>query len=107
MFEKKTENIIYLYSHPQPLYDEIRRTQDNIQFIQGFPDNLVDMFQPYKNSILVIDDILEELKNDKRLQNLYICTLHHMRICIWILYHNMFEQGSIMRTLSLNTKVFC
>ncbi len=59
MINVKIDNIVFLYSCWQPLYDELSSLFD-IKFIEGIPKSLTDenVLPPNKKSILICDDLM-------------------------------------------------
>ncbi len=80
MINVKIDNIVFLYSCWQPLYDKLSSLFD-IKFIEGIPKSLTDenLLPPNKKSILICDDLMEvAYSNDeltRRSQNMY--TINH------------------------------
>src|SRR6266849_9016498 len=69
---------------------------------QGFPDNDV---MPY-NSIIVIDDLFIEARNECNVTNLFTRVAHHNNNFIIFLSQNLFHSSSQNRTRNLNTHYF-
>ena len=68
----------------QAEHDEMAQTLENIQFIEGLPQDLENKIDPSKRNFVVIDDLMNELSNDKRLTNIKGC--HQMNLsCVFIL----------------------
>ena len=99
-------NIIYCYGQYQPLYDEMKRTVSNVNFIEGLPDDVNSYFDPRQHSILIIDDLSQELTDSIQLVNLFTKGSHHLNLSVIFICQNMFLQGKFMRTMSLNTHYF-
>lgn len=100
----KIDNIVYIYSCWQPLYDQLLRIRD-INFVNGIPDSLCDdsLLPPEKNNLLVIDDQMQSACDNVEVQNVFTKYVHHRNLsCIYIV-QNLFIQGKASRTISLNT----
>ena len=52
--------------------------------------------------MIVIDDLMTELRNDKNQANLFTKGSHHLNISVVFISQNIFHQGTQMRTISLN-----
>lgn len=53
--------------------------------------------------LVVIDDLMTELGNDRRLANLFTKGSHHLSISVIFIVQNIFHQAQQMRTISLNS----
>lgn len=56
--------------------------------------------------VVVIDDLMVEASNDKRLVNIFTKECHHMNISCFFLTQNLFERNPVSRTVSLNANYF-
>jgi hypothetical protein len=72
-----------------------------IKYIDGLP-SLTDL-EEEKPQLVIIDDLMSEVGNDKKVGNLFTKGSHHMGISVIFVVQNMFHQGSQMRTISLNS----
>ena len=99
-------NIVYCYGQYQPLYDEMKRNIPNINFIEGFPEDVNTYFDPRQPSLLIIDDLSQELTDSMQLVNLFTKGSHHLNLSVIFICQNMFLQGKFTRTMSLNTHYF-
>ena len=106
MINPSPTNIVYCYGQYQPLYDEMKRTVSNINFIEGLPDDVNSYFDPRQHSLLVIDDLSQELTDSIQLVNLFTKGSHHLNLSVIFICQNMFLQGKFTRTMSLNTHYF-
>ncbi|CAC5417682.1 unnamed protein product [Mytilus coruscus] len=59
-----------------------------------------------QHMICVLDDLLQDLANDKWAQELVCVSSYHLNITICMLGHNIYEKGTVMRTMSLNIHYF-
>lgn len=74
MINGATENIICIY---QPTYDEMLSRVSNIAFVEGVPEDLESMIDPSIRKLVVTDDLMQELSNDRRITNLFTNGCHH------------------------------
>lgn len=97
MFDPVPDKVIWFYGIYQKLYDEI----PDVTFIEGFPQN----YQEYlgSNSLLIFDDLMTDIGNDKRLTHLFTRGSHHMNLSIIFISQNLFHKGSEIRNISLNS----
>ena len=75
-----------------------------IEFVKGIPNELDEdwFFDDKMNNLIIIDDQMTETSNDKRILNLFTKGSHHRNLSVIFLLQNVYFQGKIMRTLSLN-----
>ena len=96
------QNIIWCYGIYQPAYDEMLRTIPTINFVEGVPGNLQEMIDPSIRNLVVIDDLMQELSNDKRITNLFTKGCHHRNLSVIFILQNIFHRGRELRDMSLN-----
>ncbi|KAK3697328.1 hypothetical protein QZH41_004721, partial [Actinostola sp. cb2023] len=98
------QRIVWSYSQWQPAYEKMQQTLPGIEFVKDIPHDLDEdwYFDPQTNNLIVIDDQMAETSNDKRIMNLFTKGSHHRNLSVIFLCQNVYFQGKIMRTLSLN-----
>ena len=96
------QNIIWCHGMYQPAHDEMMETIPNITFIEGLPSDLETRIDPTKRNLIVIDDLMNELSNNKRLTNIFTKSCHHLNLSCFLILHNVFCQGKEIRNISLN-----
>lgn len=98
------DNIVYIYSCWQPLYDQLLKIRD-INFVNGIPESLADdtLLPIDKNNLLIIDDVMNDAANNLEVQNVFTKYVHHRNLSCIYLVQNLFIQGKSSRTISLNT----
>jgi len=102
MINGAPQNIIWCHGMYQTAHDEMIQTIPNITFLEGLPSDLESRIDPTIRNLVVIDDLMNELSNDKRLTNIFTKGCHHLNLsCVFIL-QNMFCQGKELRNVSLN-----
>ncbi len=99
----RPQRIVWCYGEFQPLYEEIMKINSNIEFVEGFPDELYESFSPSINNLLILDDLMAELGSDKRLANLFTKGSHHRNLSIIHIQQNLFPKSKDSRTISLNS----
>ena len=104
LISKKINNIVYIYSIWQPLFDELLKYKD-IRFIRGLPERLDDdaLLPTTKNNLLIIDDVMDEACDSLEMSKAFTQYVHHRNLSIVYLVQNLFKQGKSARTISLNT----
>ena len=86
----------------QPAYEEMMITVANITFVEGLSDDLEERIDLSIRNLVIIDDFMNEVSNNKRLTSIFTKGCHHRNIsCIFIL-QNIFHQGKELRNISLN-----
>ena len=102
MIDGAPQNIIWCHGMHQTAHDEMVENIPGITFIEGLPSDLESRIDPSQRNLIVIDDLMNELSNDKRLTNIFTKGCHHLNLsCVFIL-QNMFCQGKEIRNISLN-----
>ncbi len=96
MVHPPPDRIMYCYAESQ----EIFNTVPNIELHRGIPDS--DMFDPNKNNMLILDDLMEKSENNPDVQKLFTVDAHHKNISIFLISQNLFSKGKCARTISLN-----
>lgn len=97
------ENIIWCYGEYQPTYSELSKDIPYIKFIEGFPDEVVSNLDTSKRNLIIIDDLMSEIGNDKRVTALFTKGSHHKNLSVILILQNLFHQSKEMRTISLNS----
>lgn len=100
-FNPPPERIIYAYGIWQKAFDNI----NNIEFVQGVDGLAALEFSARVPSLLIIDDLMEELCNNKELSVLFTREMHHKNITVFFLVQNLYKQGKSMRDVALNCQV--
>ena len=69
IFEKPPRKIIYCYDRWQPRFDRMKYCK----FVKGIPveGSLQKWFKPQDNGLLILDDLMAESGNDKRVLDLF------------------------------------
>jgi hypothetical protein len=94
------EKNLFCYSEWQSKYNDLHRLS-NIEFVEGFIDQ--SQVDTNKRNLIVIDDLMSESKNSDALLNYFTKWSQHRNNSIIFITQNMFNQGKVMRSLSLNT----
>jgi ABC-type dipeptide/oligopeptide/nickel transport system ATPase component len=101
MINRKVDQIIYCYGEYQPIFDEIRQNMSDIQFYEGFPD-VKGITDPSFHTLMIIDDLQNELLDNLELANLFTKGSHHRCISVIFLQQALFNKGKFSRLCSLN-----
>jgi hypothetical protein len=98
-FIEPTPSIIWwAYAENQSSYSEMK----GVRFMQGVPDmNIIRQFEP-KPQLLVLDDMMQEMKHDSNLIKLFTRGCHHWNISVIHIVQNLFFEG--LRTSRINSQ---
>jgi hypothetical protein len=97
IFKLDLPKIIYCYSEWQTIYEKMMIEINNITFMKGLPD-IIDL----ENVVIVLDDLMSDVIENKSLLNLFTVGSHHKKISTIFLTQNIYEKGKYARTISLN-----
>ncbi|XP_073232228.1 uncharacterized protein [Porites lutea] len=92
----------YCYGAWQPAFDEMK--QEKVQFHEGLStsEELDQWFGPTQGGLLVLDDLMDEGANDKRVLDLFSKHSHHRNISVLFLCQDLFPPGKFAKTISRN-----
>lgn len=92
----------YCYGVWQPAFKELKKV--GVHFHEGVPD--IELFAKWfpKGGLLILDDLMEEGGNDKRVVDIFTKYSHHKGITVLYLTQNLFPPGRYARTISINAK---
>ena len=105
-FQSKFDNIYFFNQQSPRLYDDLKKTIENLEFVQGinfeFRDSLKNSGTKY---LLIFDDTCEELCNSKALVDFATDGRHRGLSNIYI-KHNLFHQSKLGQDVELqNTHI--
>jgi len=91
--------IWWCFTEDQPCYNEL---MDKVTFCKGIPDlSLIKQFET-EPQLLILDDLMMELENDKNLTKLFTRGCHHWNISAVHIVQNIFFKG--LRTSRINAQ---
>ena len=96
------QKILYFFSIWQPLYTDILKDNPHIQFIENYGGE-VNSLDSSDTTLIVLDDLMEESKDDADIAKIFTKGSHHKNISVLFLSQNLFLQGKQIRTISLNS----
>jgi hypothetical protein len=101
MFDNPIDNVVYCYNVWQDLFDEMLS-----KIPMNFHQNLIkpEELKHTKNTLVVLDDLQQEICKDKNCEKIFTQFSHHNNITVLYVVQNLFYPG--MRTLTLNTHYF-
>jgi len=100
-FSPPQTRVVYAYGIWQQAFEAVH----DIEFVKGVEGLAGVDFNPRQPSILVIDDLMEELSNNKELSTLFTREMHHKNITVFFLAQNLYKQGKSMRDVALNCQI--
>ena len=98
MIQGAPERIVWCYGEYQPLYSELGVQVPHLEFVEGLDFNI----DPTKRTLIIIDDLMSETVNDKRLTDLFCKKSHHQNTSVIFIVQNLFIQGKEMRNVTQN-----
>ena len=90
MTNGSVENILWLYGEYQSAYIALSQQFPHISFIEGIPENLNKHIDPKYRNLIVINDLMSETGNDKRITNLFTKGSHQRNLSAILLLQNLF-----------------
>ena len=97
------DRIVWCYGEYQPAYQALSQQFPQIEFIEGIPSEVNEMFDSKMNNMIIIDDLMAEAASDKKICNLFTKGSHHRNLSVIFILQNLFYQGKESRTISLNS----
>lgn len=101
--EPPPSNIIWCYGEYQDVYDHLASLVPHLRFVEGFPDDLLSTLDRSQRNMVVIDDLMTEAGDNKKVTELFTKGSHHRNLSVILIVQNLFHQGKEMRTISLNS----
>ena len=97
--DKPILNVLWAYGQWQSLYTDPIADDVKVDYVKGLP--MQDELSGH--DIIIIDDLMTELGNNKDLSALFTKGSHHMNISVIFITQNFYHQASQMRTLHVNS----
>lgn len=101
LFRKPIESVLWCYGIENESFQNVLRGK-GYQTHYGLPQ-ISDI---KKNSICILDDLLQESENSKNVTNLFTKAAHHLPCFIIFISQSLFPGGKDARTRSLNTHYY-
>ena len=89
------EKILYCYNISQPLFLEMEKELENIEFCHGLPteDKLNSIAKSRLHNIIILDDLSHQIANDEDIECLFTQKAHHLKFTVILLSQNLFSKG--------------
>ena len=101
MIENPPDRIIWCYGkHQEALFEELLTINPNIEYNEGIPENLNNMFDKNIRSCLILDDLMDDSGQSTAVSQLFTRGRHDNMSVIY-LTQNLFH--SKQRSISLNS----
>ena len=85
MIQPRIDRIVWCYAKHQPeLFYELKRLIPSFEYIQGIPSNLDSYFNRNVHSLIILDDLMDESGDDKRVSQLFSRGRHDNLSVIYI-----------------------
>jgi hypothetical protein len=93
--------VIWCYGEYQAKLKDLPKFVTVVEGLKG-----IDEVDPNERNLLILDDLMQEAGNAKDICDLFTKGSHHRNLSIILIAQNLFHQGKMMRTISLNTHYF-
>lgn len=107
MYRIPPRKIIYAYGVYQKVFTQLEADVPNLTLHEGLPDReLIESMgseEPDHHTLIVLDDLLDEICKSAEMCALFTREVHHRRISVIMLSQNVFHQSRYSRTINLNT----
>jgi len=102
-FDPIPQRVVYAYGAYQKEFENFPA----VEFVEGLEKILEeDFFSSSTSTLLIIDDLLEDVSKNPKASALFTRGIHHKNITVLFLAQNLFKQGSSMRDITLNSQYF-
>ena len=101
LFELAPKKVYYCYGVYSPAFE----TMNNVELIQGLPDDFSKLAEPNEHRLVILDDLQQEAASSKAVETLFTRDAHHKNLSVCLLNQNLFYQGKYCRTIALNAHV--
>ena len=98
MIEPQPTRVIWCYGVEQ---DKLGELPDNVILAEGKEG--LDLIDKTERNLIILDDLMEECGDAKEISELFTKGSHHRNLSVIMIVQNLFHQGKIMRTVSLNS----
>ena len=108
MFTETPVRIIYAYGSWQSKFTDMQKSIPHFELFNGVPSiqDLQSWATDGKHRVLVLDDVMNVVENDRDSVDLFTKHSHHMNISVFFIVQNLFSGGKYFRTISLQAHYF-
>lgn len=95
--------ILYMYGEYQTMFEEIKTNNSKIVWCEGFDHTIIESNLKLKPGakLLIIDDLLQEVAEDKFFHTFYVRRSHHWNVSVIFTTQYLHQKG--LRLVNLNT----
>lgn len=96
---REVPKIVWCYGQWQSSYSQ-PCGETKVEYVEGLLAE--ESIRTEAPDVMIIDDLMNELGDDKRLADLFTKGSHHLNISLIFIVQNVFHKAKQMRTISLN-----
>lgn len=104
-FTESFDEIYWFYGQYQSRYNEAIPNAD-VNYVEGFDTDILDSINSSNTTLVVLDDLMEDLGSNKEASKLFTRGIHHNNLSVVFVLQNIFYQAKQMRNISLNNHYF-
>jgi Cdc6-like AAA superfamily ATPase len=98
--KKPSVNVLWVHGQQQAIYKKPFQNNVNIEYLESLPSN--SQITDFKTDFIVVDDLMTELGDSKRLSEMFTKLSHHLNFSIIFIVQNLFYKSKEMRNISTN-----
>ena len=100
LIDKPIDRVVYLYGEWQAGFEGLK----DVEFHKGIDSVVSDatFFDSSQLTVLILDDLGQELSGHPKAAQLFTQGIHHKNICVIFIIQNLYKQGKAMRDIHLN-----
>ena len=101
LIKRPIEKIVICYKTMQTAYEVFKYLTNDVEFCEGLID--IKKFDATKNNLLIIDDLMEQCKDNNEILNLFTVDSHRRNISVFLVSQNIYTKGKFTRDINLNS----
>lgn len=103
MIDKPIDRVVYCYGQWQKMFENLR---PHVEFYEGLNEVFGSdhFFDPAVPTLLILDDLAQELAGNPRASKLFTQGIHHKNVSVVLIMQNLYTQGRAMRDIQLNAQ---
>ena len=90
LIQPAIDNIIWCYGEYQDAYDHLASLVPQIRFVEGYPDDLLQLLDRSQLNLIVIDDLMSESGNNGKVTELFTKGSYHRNLSVILIFQNLF-----------------
>lgn len=96
---KQQVNVFWVHGQSQDIHQKPLKNV-NVEYIDSLPSNA--QISEFNTDFIVVDDLMSELGDSKRLSEMFTKLSHHLNFSIIFIVQNLFYKSKEMRNISMN-----